>query len=87
MVAFVDEPDRLGLAVGVLPRGYVEVVGLASARAAPGVDGLDDVHEAIADGRLVSYPARRDKIAPATHDLARHVLAGETAGETDEVTA
>ena len=66
----VDNPGWLMVVTGVLPRGRVEVVNLSRARDALGtVRDLDDVQEALRDGRLVPYAMPRRELSPVTEGL------------------
>ena len=67
---------------GVLPRRRVEVVTWARVRDALGtVRDLDDVQEALRDGRLVAYAMPRRELSPVTEGLLDVTLStgdGET---------
>jgi len=65
-------------ATGILPADQLEVVSLAQIDRAPGrFDGLDDVQEAIRDGRLVTYAVDRSSVSPVTQGLVDQVIADE----------
>ena len=82
VAAHVDHPQWLMVVTGVLPRGRVEVVNVSRARDALGtVRDLDDVQEALRDGRLVAYAMPRRELSPVTEgllDAALNAAGGET---------
>ena len=64
-------------ATGILPDDQLEVVSMAQIDSAPGrFGGLDDVQEAIRDGRLVTYAIDREDVSPATKGLVAAATGG-----------
>lgn len=67
VAAHVDNPTRLMVVTGVLPRGRVEVVTVDRAEQAVGdVRSYDDVNQALADGRIQPRSLPRRELSPVT---------------------
>ena len=83
LAAHVDNPGWMMLVTGVFPRGHVEVVTWARARESLGtIRELDDVQEALRDGRLVPYAMPRRELSPVTEGIFEAVV-GDTEAETE----
>lgn len=76
IVGHVDDPRHTMFVTGVLPRDRLEVVTVERLRQAVvgRVDGLDDIQEALADGRVAPRSVPRHKVSPLTHGLADRVI-------------
>ena len=75
VAAHVDRPQWLMVVTGVLPRRHVEVVTWARVRDALGTfRGLDDVQEALRDGRLVGHAMPRRELSPVTEGVLDAVV-------------
>jgi len=76
IVAHVEDAYHTMIVTGVLPRGRLEVVPVERLRAAVvgRVDGLDDVQEALADGRVFARAVPRREVSPLTEGMADVVL-------------
>ena len=93
VVGHVDDPRHTMFVTGVLPRGRLEVVTVERLRSAlMGADELDDIQEALADGRVLPRSVPRHKVSPLTHGLADRVFetydyAPDADADSGEVTA
>jgi len=83
LAGHVDNPGLMMLVTGVLPRGHVEVVTWTRARESLGtIRELDDVQEALRDGRLVPHAMPRRELSPVTEGIFEAVV-GDTDTETE----
>ena len=73
-VARIDNPTRLMLVTGVLPRDRVELVSVPRAEQAVGeIVDFDTLNDALADGRIVPRALPRREVAPVTESMAAHI--------------
>jgi hypothetical protein len=91
VVGHVDNYRHAMFVTGVLPRGRLEVVTVERLRSAlMGADELDDIQEALADGRVLPRSVPRRKVSPLTNAMADRVLDRQpdaADGDSAEVTA
>ena len=87
LVAQIENPTRLMIVTGVLPRDRVEIVSVPRAEQAVGeIADLDTLNDALADGRIVPRALPRREVAPVIERMAAQIQ-GWDAVDDAEATA